>query len=114
MRHVDLNIIFTFSRFLKTDTYLINFHLMESTIPNALQLLAIGMITVFMILALVVISGNVLIKIVNKYAPEPTKRLTRSSRTATGTSPEVIAAITAVVETVTAGNGRVDSIEKVD
>jgi len=47
---------------------------MESTIPNALQLLAVGMITVFIILALVVLSGNILIKIVNKYAPEPTKK----------------------------------------
>jgi len=50
---------------------------MESTIPNALQLLAVGMITVFIILALVVLSGNILIKIVNKYAPEPTKKFTQ-------------------------------------
>lgn len=87
---------------------------MESTISNALQLLAIGMITVFLILALVVLSGNILIKIVNKYAPEPNKRITRSSRTASGTPPAVIVAITAVVEAVTNGHGKVDSIQKVD
>ncbi len=87
---------------------------MESTLGNALVLLAIGMITVFLILALVVISGNILIKIVNKYAPEPTKKLTRASRSATGTAPEVIAAITAVVETVTGGHGKVERINKID
>ena len=87
---------------------------MESTISNALVLLAIGMITVFLILALVVISGNILIKIVNKYAPEPSKKLTRASRLVTGTAPEVVAAIAAVVETVTKGHGKVDSIQKMD
>lgn len=87
---------------------------MESTISNALVLLAIGMITVFLILALVVISGNILIKIVNKYAPEPTKKLIRASRSATGTAPEIVAAIAAVVETVTAGHGKVESIQKVE
>jgi len=87
---------------------------MESNISNAFLLLAVGMITVFLILALVVISGNLLIRIVNKYAPEPTKKLTRSSRSATGTSPEVVAAITAVVETVTAGRGTIQNIKKVD
>lgn len=87
---------------------------MESTISNALVLLAIGMITVFLILALVVISGNILIKIVNKYAPEPSKKLVRSSRPSAGTPPEIIAAITAVVETVTAGHGKVDSIKKIE
>jgi len=87
---------------------------MESTINNALVLLAIGMITVFLILALVVISGNILIKIVNKYAPEPSKKLIRASRLVTGTAPEVLAAIAAVVETVTSGHGKVDSIQKID
>ena len=66
---------------------------MESNISNALVLLAIGMITVFLILALVVISGNILIKIVNKYTPEPTKKFSRNYRSATVTAPETLAAI---------------------
>lgn len=86
---------------------------MESTISNALILLAIGMITVFLILALVAISGNLLIKIVNKYAPEPTKKLIRASRP-NGTAPEIVVAIAAVVETVTAGHGKVEHIQKVE
>lgn len=86
----------------------------SSNIGDALVLLAIGMITVFLILALVVVCGNLLIKIINKYAPEPSKKITRASRTATGTAPEVVAAITAVVEAVTSGSGRIQSIEKID
>ncbi|HAW05581.1 MAG TPA: oxaloacetate decarboxylase [Saprospirales bacterium] len=87
---------------------------MESNISNALVLLTIGMITVFLILALVVISGNILIKIVNKYTPEPTKKFSRNYRSVTVTAPETLAAIATAVETVTAGHGKVESIQKVE
>ena len=86
---------------------------MESNISNALVLLAIGMITVFLILALVVISGNILIKIVNKYTPEPTKKFSRNYTSVTVTAPETLAVIATAVETVTAGHGKVESIQKV-
>ena len=36
----------------------------------ALQLMGIGMITVFIILSLVVLIGNLIIRFVNKYLPE--------------------------------------------
>jgi oxaloacetate decarboxylase gamma subunit len=87
---------------------------MESNISNALVLLVIGMITVFLILALVVISGNILIKLVNKYTPEPTKKFLRNDRSATVTAPETLAVIATAVKTVTAGHGKVESIQKVE
>lgn len=87
---------------------------MESNISNALVLLVIGMITVFLILALVVISGNILIKLVNKYTPEPTKKFLRNDRSATVTAPETLAVIATEVKTVTAGHGKVESIQKVE
>ncbi|MDG1716227.1 MAG: OadG family protein [Saprospiraceae bacterium] len=87
---------------------------MESNISNALVLLAIGMITVFLILALVVISGNILIKLVNKYTPEPTKKFLRNDRSATVTASETLAVIATAVKTVTAGHGKVESIQKVE
>ena len=87
---------------------------MESNISNALVLLAIGMITVFLILALVVISGNILIKLVNKYTPEPAKKFLRNYRSATVTAPETLAVIATAVKTVTAGHGKVESIQKVE
>ena len=87
---------------------------MESNISNALVLLVIGMITVFLILALVVISGNILIKLVNKYTPEPTKKFLRNDRSATVTAPETLAVIATAVKTVTACHGKVESIQKVE
>ena len=43
---------------------------MNPLINEALQLMAIGMVTVFCILLIVIFLGTVLIKLVNKFAPE--------------------------------------------
>jgi len=69
---------------------------------QALTLLAIGMITVFVILTLVVLVGNLLIKVVNRLTPEDRAEI----------SPRKLAAITAAVEVVTEGKGKVSRIEK--
>lgn len=69
---------------------------------QALTLLAIGMITVFVILTLVVLVGNLLIKVVNRLTPDAGIEI----------SPEKLAAITAAVEVVTDGKGKVSHIEK--
>jgi len=80
-------------------------------INEALTLLAIGMIMVFLILTLVVGVGNLVIGITNRYIREATH-----SPKATGTGkaiqPRKLAAIAAVVDVITRGKGRVDSIEK--
>jgi len=83
---------------------------MESTLSNALVLLAIGMITVFVVLSLVVTSGSLLIKLVNKYAPEKAekKKLIKPL-----ISNKEIAVMTAVVDHITLGMGKIESIEKV-
>lgn len=82
---------------------------MESTLSNALLLLAIGMATVFVVLLLVVLSGTVLIKLVNKYAPEPVKK---SKLVKPLISNKEIAVMTAVVDHITLGKGKIESIEK--
>ena len=74
---------------------------MGSDTSNALSLLGIGMITVFTVLLLVVITGNILIRIVNRLADDKTQIM-----------PAKIAAITAAVETFTQGRGRITKIEK--
>ena len=83
---------------------------MESNLSNALLLLAIGMVTVFVVLSLVVLCGSLLIKLVNKYAQEPVK-------TAKLIKPLIsnkeIAVMTAIVEHITMGKGKIESIEKV-
>lgn len=79
---------------------------------TALMLMAVGMITVFAILALIVFFGNILIKIANKYFPEEVLRETLEVGVTTGIDPKKIAAITAVVDITTGGMGKVNSIIK--
>lgn len=43
---------------------------MNEGFSTAFMLMAVGMITVFTILALIVIFGNILISLVNKFIPE--------------------------------------------
>ncbi len=83
---------------------------MESNISNALLLLVIGMVTVFIVLLLVVLSGSILIKLVNKFAPEPVKE---SKLIKPLVSNKEIAVMTAVVEHITLGKGKIESIQKV-
>jgi len=83
---------------------------MESTVSNAFLLLGIGMITVFAVLSIVVFSGSLLISLINKYAPDPVKE---SKLIKPLISNKEIAVLTAVVDHVTKGKGKIDSIEKV-
>ncbi|MDW3197144.1 MAG: OadG family transporter subunit [Cytophagales bacterium] len=80
---------------------------MENEISQALTLMGIGMITVFVVLSLVVVIGNLLIQIVNRFAPVPI-----SPEKKPEISNAKIAAITAAVEMFTAGKGRITKIEK--
>lgn len=83
---------------------------MESTVSNAFLLLGIGMITVFVVLSIVVLSGSFLISLVNRFAPEPVK----DSKLVTPlVSNKEIAVLTAVVDHVTQGKGKIESIEKI-
>lgn len=81
---------------------------MEPTISSALSLLVIGMITVFAVLALVYITGNILIRIVNKLGDEES-----TVKSGDSISPNKLAAIKAAVEMSTNGRGRIINIEKV-
>ena len=84
---------------------------MESNFSQAWVLLGIGMITIFFILSLVVISGNFLIRMVNRYAPEakPSTPFTSSNK---GISPEKVAVIVSAVDILTSGQGKVSRIDK--
>ncbi len=78
---------------------------MESTIANAFLLLAVGMITVFVILSLVIGTGTLLIYITNKMYKQPQNQSNKISN-------ETVAVLTAVVNQVTGNSGNIDSIEK--
>jgi len=74
---------------------------MDTNFSTALMLLVVGMITVFVVLALVVFTGNVLIRLVNLFSSKEE-----------GIAPAKIAAITSAVAQFTHGKGRITKIEK--
>ncbi len=82
---------------------------METTVSNAFLLLGIGMITVFAVLSIVVFSGSLLISLVNKYAPDPVKE---SKLITPLVSNKEVAVIASVVDHLTKGKGKIESIEK--
>lgn len=79
----------------------------------AFQLLGVGMVTVFVILALVVIIGNLIIRFVNKFIGEEVKPQSKvSSNPTVEINSKKLAAIVSVVNLVTKGTGRVSKVEK--
>jgi len=79
--------------------------MMNSDLSTAFSLLGIGMITVFVVLLLVVITGNLLIRVVNRLAPAPADDSLEKAQ---------VAAITAAVNIFTEGKGQVTRIEKLN
>lgn len=81
---------------------------------QAVELLLSGMITIFVVLSLVVGTGQLLINLVNRWAPEELSRSSTSSpdSRADTPSPAQLAAIVAAVEVVTQGKGRITTIQK--
>jgi len=99
---------------------------MNENLSEAFIILVVGMITVFIILSLVVLTGQILIRITNRYAP-PAIVKNNSSNTIVqppSSTPLTInqnnsfdkkklAAIVGAVEHLTLGKGRVEKIEKI-
>ena len=78
---------------------------------EALGLLAVGMMMVFFILFLVVVVGNVVITLTNRFVPASEKP-GKGGAGMNSSHPKKLAVITAVVDVITQGKGRVDSIQK--
>ena len=87
---------------------------MEEGLSTALMLLAVGMITVFTILALIVVFGNGLITLVNKFIPEEKVSKVFSSLSDRAMDPRKMAAIVSAVDVVTEGKAKVTSITKAE
>jgi len=84
-----------------------------SDLGLALQLMGIGMITVFIILSLVVLIGNLIIRFVNKYLPEEVSaKVQRVTAQAGEFNRKKVAAIVSAVKIVTEGKGHVTKVEK--
>ena len=85
---------------------------MEDTLYFSGMLLAIGMTTVFIILALVVLGGKLTIIITNRFAPV-VETLVVKPVSSSAIEGSKIAAITAVVESMTEGKGHIQEIKKI-
>ncbi|MBO4332758.1 MAG: OadG family protein [Paludibacteraceae bacterium] len=83
-------------------------------LSGALLLMAIGMVTVFIVLLLVIYVGNALIMFVNKFVPEETKEAPKASFASVQSVDAVTANVIAqAVNTLTGGKGKVESIKKI-
>ena len=90
---------------------------MDEVLQLALTILLVGMTSVFVVLSLVVLTGRVIISVTNRWAPAPEKvkgKPTTSSPSSKPVSNNALAAISAVVDFLTAGKGQVGSVKKVD
>ncbi len=80
----------------------------------ALQLMVVGMVTVFIILTIVIQLGKLLIRVVNKAAPEeaaaPKRKL--ASATAAAIDARTMAVIQEAVGQITGGKGSVSKVER--
>ena len=85
---------------------------MEDTMYFGSMLMAVGMTTVFTILALVVLGGKLTILITNKFASKSTTAVVITIPSSGGIEASKIAAITAAVESVTQGKGHIKEIKE--
>lgn len=81
---------------------------------EALKLMLTGMSTVFIILIMVVILGNLIIQITNKFAPKPLALTENQGLKKSEPDLKKIAAIVSAVQVATNGQGKVTSIEKMN
>ncbi len=77
---------------------------------QALSLLFSGMTTIFVVLSLVVLVGNLLIRLVNRWTPNPVVLSPVLSEN--DIPPSQIAAIVAAVEFATKGQGKIGEITR--
>ena len=78
------------------------------TLAEAFSILVVGMITVFFILYMIVVIGDVIIRLSNRYLPEVVHAPKRKSNTSDSTH----AAIEAAISLVTQGTGKATNITK--
>lgn len=84
---------------------------MNEDFQTAMLLMSVGMLTVFIILLLVVYVGKGIIMITNRL--EIKQNVIPSKVSSSAIAANKIAAITAAVNIVTQGKGRIDNIEKI-
>jgi len=77
---------------------------------EAISIMVVGMITVFFILFLIVLIGNLIIRFSNRYLPEETTVV--KTKKAASSSENTLKAIEAAIDVITKGRGKVTNIKK--
>lgn len=88
--------------------------MITNDIYGALQLLVVGMVTVFLVLIIVINLGKLLIWAVNKWAPEETvaKKAAPAAKAIASIDATTKAIIDATISQITGGKGRATKITK--
>ena len=89
----------------------VNKQMYMEILNEALGLLVVGMVMVFIILWLVVITGNLVISLTNRFIPED-KKSGEEGLTGKRIHHKRLAAIVASVAVITHGRGKIESIRK--
>ena len=92
---------------------------MGESISTAILVSLVGMVTVFVILGLVVLTGKILIRIVNNFFPiqeivPPATATPRNQSQKKTFEKSTLAAIITTIDTITHGKGKVDKIQKIN
>jgi oxaloacetate decarboxylase gamma subunit len=85
---------------------------MSENFQLALQLLGVGMITVFAILFLVVFIGNSIIRFVNRFIEEDSIAAPSQKEVQQVIDPQKMAAIVSAIQIVSQGKAKVVKVEK--
>lgn len=88
---------------------------MNGNFELAIQLLIVGMLTVFAVLFIVIFIGNTIIRFVNKYMPETVATITKKSlqQSTNSIDPKKMSAIVSAIQVVTQEKGKVVKVEKI-
>lgn len=78
-----------------------------------LELMAVGMLTVFVILLIIIYLGKGLIALVNKFAPEDVEEKKQPATATVPVDAKTIAIIQSAVNALTGGKGKVMKVEKI-
>lgn len=79
---------------------------------KALQLMGIGMATVFMVLLIIILLGTLLIKTVNKFFPEEVKPVAKAAAAVQAVDQNIQEAINKAILAISGGKKSAQSIEK--
>ncbi len=77
-----------------------------------ITLMIVGMVTVFSVLVIIIMLSNLLIKIVNRVAPEESEKTAKANPKVVPNAPDVVEAINQAVAKITGGKGTVAEIKR--